>query len=188
MRRGGLLIAIGIVVLLIFLGYFIRQGSLDVPGLNLPSATPAPSVNSNLSPTSTPSSNLNRDLTATVEIKNNLRLFFAALRASGLDNTLKSGGPYTVFAPSDTAVISNLNNLPKDISSLRSILQYHVVQGNYTSNDLVGKTNLKTIRGDDLFIDLSKGNGVTMNGVKISEPDIRASNGIVHVIDGVLTQ
>lgn len=188
MKSGGVLIGLGIIILLIFLAIFLRRGSVNVPGINTPTVTPTPSLLITPSPSPTSSSSTSQNVSTIIENKSNLKLFNAALKAAGLDNTLKSGGPYTIFAPSDTTVISNLNNLPRDNTSLKSIIQYHIVNGNYSSSDLIGKSSLKTLRGDNLIIDISKGNGVTINGIKISEPDIKASNGTIHVIDGILTQ
>jgi uncharacterized surface protein with fasciclin (FAS1) repeats len=114
----------------------------------------------------------------------------AALKAAGLDKTLASGGPYTVFAPTDAAFAAlpqgTVEQLlqPENREALVKILTYHVVQGEKTSSSLQsGET--KTLEGAPVQVKVSS-TGVTVNGAKVVQPDIQASNGVIHVIDKVI--
>jgi uncharacterized surface protein with fasciclin (FAS1) repeats len=117
----------------------------------------------------------------------------AALQATGLDAALASGGPYTVFAPTDTAFANVLNlldmsaaELLADTDLLTSILLYHVVPGAVTSDQVVGIDSAATLQGD--LVHFSAGpTGVQINDASnVIITDIVASNGVIHVIDNVL--
>jgi uncharacterized surface protein with fasciclin (FAS1) repeats len=115
----------------------------------------------------------------------------AAVGAAGLVETLKSPGPFTVFAPTDDAfaalpagTVDSLL-LPENKDKLTAILTYHVVPGAVMSADLAGKRlNVATVNGETVHIDGT--NGVTVNGATVVTADIVASNGVIHVIDSVL--
>jgi uncharacterized surface protein with fasciclin (FAS1) repeats len=116
----------------------------------------------------------------------------AALGAAGLVDTLKGPGPFTVFAPTDAAFAKlpagTVENLlkPENRAQLVSILTYHVVPGNVTSNLLLGKvTPATTVQGQRVTVN-GRGGKVTVNGVNVISADVRASNGVIHVIDTVL--
>lgn len=116
----------------------------------------------------------------------------AALAAAGLVDTLKGPGPFTVFAPTDAAFAKlpagTVENLlkPENRARLVSILTYHVVPGNVTSNLLLGKvTPATTVQGQRVLVNGRRGK-VTVNGVNVISADVRASNGTIHVIDTVL--
>jgi hypothetical protein len=102
----------------------------------------------------------------------------------GLYQTLSAAGPYTVFAPTNTAFLESLfsdgNSLSAD--QVSSILTYHVVEGIYTGTDLKDGLILTTLQGDTLKFESSG----FVNGEKIIVPNIPATIGIVHFIDGVL--
>jgi transforming growth factor-beta-induced protein len=116
----------------------------------------------------------------------------AALEAAGLVGALADGGPFTVFAPANSAfdalgagsVAALLEEGNAEI--LTELLTYHVVPGVFTSADLRDGAVLPTLEGGSLRIDL--GAGVAVNGASVVAADIEASNGVVHVIDGVLTE
>ena len=111
----------------------------------------------------------------------------AALDEAGLTKTLKGDGPFTVFAPNDAAFAAT--TLPADLMSdpaaLADLLNYHVVPGLYATADLTDGMTLETAQGGQLVIDLS--DGAKVNGINISVPDVMADNGVIHVIDAVLT-
>lgn len=116
----------------------------------------------------------------------------AALSAAGLVDTLKTSGPFTVFAPTDAAFAKlpagTVENLlkPENRAQLVSILTYHVVPGKITSNQLLDKvTPATTVQGRQATIDGRNGR-VTVNGVAVTAADVGASNGVIHVIDTVL--
>jgi len=116
----------------------------------------------------------------------------AAVEAAGLVETLSGEGPFTVFAPTNDAFAASLEALGltaeevlADTDLLTSILTYHVVPGRYFFRDLTSGPLLTTVQGEDAQLDLTDG-AFTIAGVNISDVDNLASNGIVHVIDGVL--
>lgn len=112
----------------------------------------------------------------------------AAVTAAGLADTLKSPGPFTVFAPNDDAFSKlpsgTVEALLQDILTLRKILEYHVVSGKVTAADVVKLTQATTVEGSDVKIDAS--NGVKVNDATVVQPDIETDNGVIHVIDTVL--
>lgn len=121
----------------------------------------------------------------------NVTTLVAAVKAADLVDTLKSEGPFTVFAPTNTAFDDlpegtvNTLLLPENKSDLTNILTYHVVAGIYTSSDLVDGMELDTVQGGKITITYE--NGVWMvNGAEIETADVISSNGVTHVIDTVL--
>jgi uncharacterized surface protein with fasciclin (FAS1) repeats len=115
----------------------------------------------------------------------------AALQAAGLVETLKSAGPFTVFAPTDEAFAKlppgTLESLlkPENKSKLAAILTYHVVSGKVLAKDVVGLTSAKTVQGSSVAVKVSNGT-VTIDDAKVVKTDIMASNGVIHVIDTVI--
>jgi uncharacterized surface protein with fasciclin (FAS1) repeats len=115
----------------------------------------------------------------------------AALKQADLVATLGNPGPFTVFAPDNEAFkalpAGTLDNLMKDNSkeTLASILKFHVVPGRIRLADLEDGQKLKTVNGEELSV--TKLNGkVAVNGVELDQPDLEASNGIIHVVSKVL--
>lgn len=129
-----------------------------------------------------------------VNVASNAGNFNTLLKATveaGLANTLSEDGPFTVFAPTDSAfeklpdefIISLLKKENKN--KLVSILKFHVVAGVYPS-DKLPLLPLKTLNGQDVNFKVDDGD-IFINGAKVLKANIKASNGIIHVIDGVLT-
>jgi uncharacterized surface protein with fasciclin (FAS1) repeats len=128
----------------------------------------------------------------------------AAVKAAGLVETLESAGPFTVFAPTNEAFnllpAGTVDNLvkPENKKTLTAILTYHVVAGKVTSADLTkmikagnGSATLKTVDGGNIYASM-KGKNIILtdaNGGKamITIKDVNQSNGVIHVIDHVLT-
>lgn len=112
-----------------------------------------------------------------------------AIEAAGLFDTLNSGGPFTVFAPNDLAFAQltedELNGLLADKAQLKSILTYHVVPGRVSANDVVNLTELTTVNGKTLKVEVRDGE-VFINNARVVATDVQAANGIIHVIDTVL--
>ena len=112
-----------------------------------------------------------------------------ALQAAGLVETLKGEGPFTVFAPTDEAFAKlpqgTLDALLQDKNKLRAILTYHVVPGNVTSKQVAALTSAKTVNGKELRIGTAEGK-VTVGKATVTQADIPATNGVIHVIDTVL--
>ena len=133
----------------------------------------------------------------------NLTTLIAAVKAAGLVDTLASPGPFTVFAPTNTAFeklpAGTVGTLvkPENKATLTKILTYHVVAGKLTSTDIVGAikngggtATLTTVAGEKLTARVS-GNSVVITDGKggqsaVTTVDVMQSNGVVHVIDSVL--
>ncbi len=119
----------------------------------------------------------------------------AAAKAAGLAETLAEGKNLTVFAPTDEAfealpegTVENLLK-PENKDQLVAILSYHVLPRKLMSNQLPGRTiHVKTVKsGGDKMLSVEKsGSGVTVDKSNVVSADIRASNGIIHIIDKVL--
>ncbi|MBN1039351.1 fasciclin domain-containing protein [Clostridium botulinum] len=116
-----------------------------------------------------------------------------ALKAADLVDTLKGEGPFTVFAPTDDAfkklpsgTIENLLK-PENKNTLQNILLYHVAKDNLTSKDILKLNGEKLTLANGKTVNISVKNGdVFINDSKVIVKDIKASNGIIHVIDTVL--
>jgi uncharacterized surface protein with fasciclin (FAS1) repeats len=114
-----------------------------------------------------------------------------AIKAADLVETLKSEGPFTVFAPTDQAFAKlpsgTLEDLlkPENKQKLSSILTYHVVPGKVMASEVVNLSHAKTVNGQSLMIKTSHGT-VMVDNAKVIKTDIDCSNGVIHVIDSVL--
>jgi uncharacterized surface protein with fasciclin (FAS1) repeats len=110
------------------------------------------------------------------------------LEATDLVDTLKSPGPFTVFAPVDEAFNrmpeGALDKLLQDVSKLRKIVAYHVVPGDVRSDDLLQIDEAPTLEGSILVVDTS--NGYKVNQAIVMKPDILTDNGVIHVIDSIV--
>ncbi len=111
-----------------------------------------------------------------------------ALEATGLDVTLSGDGPFTVFAPTDAA----FDRLPEgvvaglDAETLEQILTYHVVAGAVPASDVVELDAATTVEGSDVAIRVIDGTVVLDGTVQVSQTDVLADNGVIHVVDSVL--
>ena len=130
------------------------------------------------------------DIVETALAANNFSTLAKALGAAGLIETLKREGPFTVFAPTDAAFAKvpqqTLDDLlqPENKKKLAAILTYHVVPGKVTSHEVIAMDSATTLQGQKLNI--SKQDGVKINEAKVIITNIRATNGVIHVIDSVL--
>jgi uncharacterized surface protein with fasciclin (FAS1) repeats len=111
------------------------------------------------------------------------------LTKAGLADTLATGGPFTVFAPTDEAFAkvpkATLDALAQNPAQLKSVLLYHVVPGRVAAADVVKLRSAKTLEGRSLPIKVLDGS-VFVDQAKVTTPDVMASNGVIHVIDSVL--
>jgi transforming growth factor-beta-induced protein len=111
-----------------------------------------------------------------------------ALETAGLVDTLRSEGPFTVFAPNDEAFAKlppgTLDGLLKDPAKLKSVLTYHVASGELTADKVTKLQEVKTVNGKPAKIDTSA--GVKIDNAKVLKTDIKAANGVIHVIDAVI--
>ncbi|MEM1345201.1 MAG: fasciclin domain-containing protein [Pseudomonadota bacterium] len=114
----------------------------------------------------------------------------AAVQAAGLVETLKSDGPFTVFAPTDEAFAAlpagTVEDLlkPENKDQLVAVLTYHVVSGKVMSGDLSGTMEVPTVQGST--VDIVVDGGVSVDNASVITPDIEATNGVIHVIDAVI--
>jgi len=108
----------------------------------------------------------------------NFTTLVAGIKAAGLTDMLTGRGPFTVFAPTDQAFkklpSGALDALLKDTAKLKAILSYHVVAG-----------ELMTLQGSTLTAVIAS-SGVQVNGAQVKQPDMAATNGVIHVIDAVI--
>ena len=115
----------------------------------------------------------------------------AALTAADLVETLKGEGPFTVFAPTDEAFAAlpagTVEDLlkPENKDQLIAVLTYHVVPGKVMAADVVGLSEAPTVNGAMIPVAVMDGK-VMLGEVQVTATDIEASNGVIHVIDGVL--
>jgi len=110
-----------------------------------------------------------------------------AVEAAGLTATLTTGGPFTVFAPTDAAFSAlpagTLDALLADTDALTQVLLYHVLDGQFSAAQLEELSSVETLQGQPLVI--TQGS-VVVNGVTVQQGDIATDNGIIHVVDQVL--
>ena len=111
------------------------------------------------------------------------------LGTAGLVETLDGKGKFTVFAPTDAAFAkvpkSTLDALAADTDQLKAVLLYHVASGRLTAKKVVRRSSIKTLNGASVKVRVTK-KGVRVNDAKVVKTDIKASNGVVHVINKVL--
>ena len=131
------------------------------------------------------------DIVDTAVANGNFTTLAAALEAGGLIETLKSDGPYTVFAPTDEAFAKlpdgtvEMLLLPENKDKLVAILTYHVVPGKVSAAEVVKLDSAPTANGADLAI-IVRDDSVFVNDSRVVMTDIYASNGVIHVVDTVI--
>ena len=158
----------------------LRRTYLALTAATLLSATAAPALADNHS----------MDIVDTAVNAEGFETLVAAVEAAGLVETLKGEGPFTVFAPTDEAFAALPEGtvedllLPENKDQLTAILTYHVVPGKVMSGDLSDGMTAATVEGSDVTI-MTEG-GVMVNDATVVQPDIEASNGVIHVIDKVI--
>ena len=138
-----------------------------------------------------PMTNMAKNTIVDVAVANgSFKTLTAALKAAGLVETLQGVGPFTVFAPTDAAFAKlpagtvEMLLKPENKSPLVRILTYHVVSGNVLSTNLKSG-QVKTVEGSPVKVMIGSG-GVMVNNSTVQAADVKASNGVIHVIDTVL--
>jgi uncharacterized surface protein with fasciclin (FAS1) repeats len=113
----------------------------------------------------------------------------AGLKEAGLLDTLAGTGPFTVFVPSDEAFKKlphgALEALMRDKAKLKAVLTYHIVASRMSAKD-IKSGDLKTAEGSTLQVKVS-GPSVEVNGARVLGADVMATNGVIHIIDAVLS-
>ena len=134
---------------------------------------------------------MEKDIVDTAVSAGNFTTLVAAVQAAGLVDTLKSEGPFTVFAPTDAAFAAlpagTVENLlkPENKDQLIAVLTYHVIPGKVMSGDIAGKSlEVKTVQGS--MVKVNATDGVMVDGATVVAADIETSNGVIHVIDQVI--
>lgn len=119
----------------------------------------------------------------------NFNTLLTAVGAANLADTLNGDGPFTLFAPTDAAFAAvpeeTLNALLADPEALAKVLLYHVVPDNLSAAEVVAQTKLKTALGKRVSVTVN-GQTVQLNNATVTDTDIEARNGVIHVIDAVL--
>jgi uncharacterized surface protein with fasciclin (FAS1) repeats len=130
-----------------------------------------------------------KNIVETAVAAGNFKTLVEAVKAAGLVDTLSSPGPFTVFAPTDEAFAkvpkAVLDTLMANKTLLTAVLTYHVIPGEVMSSDLKNGLAVKTVEGSDVNITIDS-SGVMVNNANVVKADIKASNGVIHVIDAVI--
>ncbi|HKM54507.1 MAG TPA: fasciclin domain-containing protein [Isosphaeraceae bacterium] len=130
-----------------------------------------------------------KDIVETAKAAGSFNTLLTAATEAGLVDTLKGDGPFTMFAPTDEAFAKvpeeMLNALLRDKAKLKEVLLYHVVQGKVMAADAVKLDSAKTVQGQPIMIK-AQGGKVMINNAQVTSADIKASNGVIHVINSVL--
>jgi len=153
-------------------------------------ATPAPAPVAE-APAAEPAPVAAMDIVDTAVGAGQFTTLVAAVQAAGLVETLKGPGPFTVFAPTDAAFAAlpagTVEDLlkPENKAKLTAILTYHVVSGKVEAKDVVKMTTAKSLNGAPIAIKVVDGH-VMINNATVTTADVKASNGVIHIIDTVI--
>lgn len=124
----------------------------------------------------------------TIAAKPELSTLSGLVMKTGLTDTLKATGPFTVFAPTNAAfakvAAKTMDELGKDPEKLKSVLVYHVIPAKVMAVD-IKNSNVKTVNGANVAVSKA-GDFVTVEEALVQTADLVATNGVVHVIDSVL--
>jgi uncharacterized surface protein with fasciclin (FAS1) repeats len=130
-----------------------------------------------------------RSIVQTAAAAGQFKTLIKLARAAGLAGALQGKGPLTVFAPTDAAFAklprATVSALVHDRAKLRAVLLYHVVKGRVTAAKLVKMHSVKTLNGQSLKVRVAHG-VVSVGGARVIQPNVAASNGVIHVINSVL--
>ena len=133
------------------------------------------------------------DIVEIASSKSDFSTLVAAVKAADLVAALQADGPYTVFAPTNAAfdalpegTVASLLE-PENKDALTSVLTYHVIPSKVMAGDIpMGKTKVKTLQGTTVVVKKTA-DGVTVDGANVVMADVKAKNGVIHVIDAVIT-
>lgn len=129
-----------------------------------------------------------QNIIVTAEAKRSFQTLLKVAKILGLTDKYSNTGPFTVFAPVESAfeVIPEevIEEAFADVPYLMGIINYHIVEGKYLLQDLQKIDSLKTISGKDLKI--KHNGGIVVDTANIIEPDIECSNGVIHAISEIL--
>lgn len=151
---------------------------------------PTQSVDNNQTTTENQQTSSKQNLVAVAAANPSFKTLAQALKATQLDEKLAAEGPFTIFAPTDAAFAAlpegKLEMLmkPENKDKLAKILTYHVVPGELKATDLKSGA-LKTAEGSTVEVKVES-ETVMVNDAKVVQPNVQASNGVIHVIDKVI--
>lgn len=115
----------------------------------------------------------------------------ALSQAFDLDKTLKGAGPYTVFAPDDKAIRkmpdADWQSLVANKPKLKQVLSYHIVPGKFDAETLSKMSSIKTLEGSEVKFGTNAKGHLTVNGAEVKTADLVCTNGVIHVIDSLLS-
>ena len=167
-----------------------------IPPAPTPTSTPTPNTTPTVTGTVTPGvtqtggATSNQTIVEIAAANPNFSTLVTAVQAAGLVETLSGPGPFTVFAPTNAAFDKlppgTLDALIANKTALTSVLTYHVVPGNYPASQVVSMSSLPTVQGQPLPVTVQPGGTVRVDGATVVTTDIKASNGVIHVIDTVM--
>jgi len=181
------------VVKLIFSGFLVTALSLNLGFAQSCSSKKSSNIHRTSNRTTNKSSikvSHDRDLVGVAASRKELGTLVAAVKAAGLVETLKGKGPFTIFAPSNSAFAAlpagTVESLlkPENKETLIKVLTYHVVPARVEANDL-NSGKVATVQGSNIAVDLST-NAVKINDAVVTSANKRAVNGVIHIIDRVL--
>jgi uncharacterized surface protein with fasciclin (FAS1) repeats len=159
-------------------------GGDDTAAAEAPAQTMA--VDTSMGETSAPT---DMNIVETAVAAGQFKTLTSLLQQTGLDKTLAESGPYTVFAPTDEAFAKvpkkTLDSLAANPNQLKAVLLYHVADGEVKAADVATTSSVATLNGASLPIKAND-SVVRVGGAKVIQADVMASNGVIHVIDGVL--
>lgn len=161
--------------------------------VTLPTIPTIPTIPTSTVPPTTVAPSGAKDVVDTAIGAGNFKTLVAAVQAAGLESTLRNTKEITVFAPTDAAFAklgdAKIKALLADPKALAAILSYHVAPGKLTSQQIHERFfgSVKTLQGTDIFYYVWNGRIIINNQAIVTVKDIPASNGIIHVIDTVLT-
>ncbi|BAY99552.1 beta-Ig-H3/fasciclin [Tolypothrix tenuis PCC 7101] len=165
----------------------VRQGQAQPIASNLPAASYIVAG----STTTTPQPG-GTDIVSLAASSSSFTTLTSLLKTAGLADTLQQAGPYTVFAPTDQAFAAlppgTLQQLqqPENRETLIKLLRYHVLPGQLTSSQL-STGQVKTIENDPVNVQVDAANNqIAVNGARVIQANVQASNGVIHAINQVL--
>jgi uncharacterized surface protein with fasciclin (FAS1) repeats len=140
-------------------------------------------------PAATTTEMMEENIVETAVAAGSFNTLASLLEQADLAETLAGDGPFTVFAPTDEAFANvpkaTLDSLAADPEKLKAVLLYHVVDGETRASEVAELSSAKTLNGES--VDLESGEGtVRVNGARVVQADVTASNGVIHAIDEVL--
>ena len=119
----------------------------------------------------------------------NFQTLVMAVKKAGLVDALTAEGPFTVFAPDDSAFAKvpeeMIDELMEDGEKLKKVLTYHVADGKTMSDDLFDGEMIETLEGEKLMVKMGN-NKVMIDNAIVKKADIECSNGVIHIVDTVL--